>query len=154
MKNVCVGDIKLIVNWFLYNQPMTHKKLQKLLYFSYGIYLVEYNKNELEINDVLFENHFEAWAHGPVDPYVYSIFKKFGVSLISIEENDSSLLSEKVIKILEKTMDMYSLYSADELEEITHLQSPWKNARGNLRPFEPSNSRILDRDIYLTFSME
>ena len=151
MKNVCVSDIKFIVNWFLYNQPLTHKKLQKLLYFSYGIYLAEYNKNELEINEVLFENHFEAWAHGPVDPYVYSILKNFGVSLISIEENDDSSLSNKVIKILKKTMDMYSLYSADELEEITHLQSPWRNVRGNLLPYEGSNNKILDRDIYLTF---
>ncbi|MBQ8473038.1 MAG: DUF4065 domain-containing protein [Bacilli bacterium] len=102
MKNVAVSDIKLIVNWFLYHQAMTHKKLQKMLYFSYGIYLAEYNKSDSKINDVLFLNHFEAWAHGPVDPYVYQIFKNYGISLISLEENDYSLLSDKVIYVLEK----------------------------------------------------
>ena len=31
--NVAINDIYEIAKWFLHTEPMTHKKLQKLLYF-------------------------------------------------------------------------------------------------------------------------
>lgn len=151
MKKFAVENINDIINWFLFQQPMTHKKLQKMLYFSYGIYLVENNKNCENINDCLFINRFEAWVHGPVDPSVYQIYKNSGINLISIETCNENVLGKKVLKVLERTMEIYSKYDADELEEITHNQIPWKNARKGLAPWEASNNPILDKDIYLAF---
>ena len=52
---------------------------------------------------------------------------------------------------LNKTMELYNQYSADELENISHNQAPWKNARKNLMPMESSNNLLSDVDIYLTF---
>ncbi len=152
MKNVAVENLNDIINWFLYQQPMTHKKLQKLLYFSYGIFLTENNKDCDNIKDCLFVNRFEAWVHGPVDPVVYQIYKKSGINLISIESFDESVLNKKVLRALNKTMKIYSEYDADELEEITHNQMPWKKARKGLAPWESSNNRILDRDIFIAFT--
>lgn len=151
MKKFAVENINDIINWFLFQQPMTHKKLQKMLYFSYGIYLVENNKNCENINDCLFTNRFEAWVHGPVDPLVYQIYKNSGINLISKETCNENMLGKKVLKVLERTMEIYSKYDADELEEITHNQIPWKNARKGLAPWEASNNPILDKDIYLAF---
>ena len=70
MKNA-VKDVYEIAKWFLHTEPMTHKKLQKLLYFSYGIYLAQNNENCNKLNNSLFKNKFEAWVHGPVDPKIY-----------------------------------------------------------------------------------
>ena len=152
-KNIEISDLSIIINWFIFQQPMTHKKLQKMLYFSYGIYLTENNKNINNIKNFLFENKFEAWVHGPVDPEVYQIYKNSGINLISIENyEEGNKLSKKVLKVLKKTMEIYSKYSADELEEITHNQIPWQNARKDLAPWEASNNPILDEDIYIAFS--
>lgn len=152
-KKIEISDLSIIINWFIFQQPMTHKKLQKMLYFSYGIYLTENNKNINNIKNFLFENKFEAWVHGPVDPEVYQIYKNSGINLISIENyEEENKLSKKVLKVLKKTMEIYSKYSADELEEITHNQIPWQNARKDLAPWEASNNTILDEDIYIAFS--
>lgn len=150
-KNIAVKDIIDIVNWFLYKQPMTHKKLQKMLYFSYGIYLFKRNTNVDNLNNFLFTNKFQAWVHGPVDPYVYQIYKNSGIKLISIEDYNDNKLDKKVTEILEEVMDKYSNFSADELEEMTHNQIPWKNARKELASWEPSSNPILDKDIYYAF---
>lgn len=146
-----VNDINLIANWFLHNMVITHKQLQKLLYFAYGIYLFRFNENENNINNRLFENHFEAWVHGPVDPDVYERYKYNGINLIHIENITAFDFSENVFRVLNETLDLYGRYSADEMENITHMQSPWKNARKDVLPYEPSNELLSDVDIYLTF---
>ncbi|MDD4188237.1 MAG: DUF4065 domain-containing protein [Bacilli bacterium] len=130
---------------------MTHKKLQKLLYFSFGIYLAKYNDKIDDIHDFLFENNFEAWVHGPVDPNVYEIFKNNGINLLFIEKPEKIEFDEKAQLALNETMKIYGMKSADELENISHSQSPWKNARIGLLPIEPSSNKLDDKDIYLTF---
>ncbi len=44
--------------------PIGHVKLQKLIYFAHGVYL-------LEIGEPLVSGNFEAWQYGPVHPAVY-----------------------------------------------------------------------------------
>ena len=150
MKNEAT-DIYEIVKWFLHVQPMTHKKLQKLLYFSYGIYLAQNNNIPTELSNRLFKNNFEAWAHGPVDPNVYFLYKNTGINLLYIENIENIYFDKNIMLALNKTMDIYGEYSADELEIISHNQSTWKNARQNLLPMEPSNNLLSDIDIFSTF---
>lgn len=146
-----VKDINLVAKWFLQNSVITHKKLQKLLYFAYGIYLYRYNENEDNIKNRLFENRFEAWVHGPVDPILYEIYKKYNINLIHIEEPTTFSFSEDVFKVLNETMDLYGDLSPDELEGLTHRQVPWQKAREGLFISEPSDKPLDDKDIYLTF---
>lgn len=150
MKNA-VDDIYDVAKWFLHTEPMTHKKLQKLLYFSYGIYLVQNNDDANHLNNSLFENKFEAWVHGPVDPKIYSLYKNNGINLLSIENIEIISFDQNIMNALNKTMEMYGEYSADELENISHNQAPWMNARKGLKPIEASNNRLSDVDIFLTF---
>lgn len=149
-----VNSIFDVVKWFLHTEPMTHKKLQKLLYFSYGIYLAQNNDSEQQLEKSLFTNNFEAWVHGPVDPVIYSLFKNNGINLLSIESIDTYDFDLDVMKALNTTMEMYGNYSADELENISHNQTPWKNARKGLLPMEASNNPLLDIDIFTTFRNE
>ena len=89
-----------IVRWFLTSMPMTHKKLQKLLYFSYGIYLAQNNCNVNELNNQLFENKFEAWVHGPVDPDIYSMFKNNGINELFIERPITTNFDERIMFLI------------------------------------------------------
>ena len=50
------------------NITASNLKLQKLLYFAYGICLQSYGMK-------LFENQIEAWMRGPVVESVYKEFK-------------------------------------------------------------------------------
>ena len=151
---IAVDNILDGAKWFLHTQPMTHKKLQKLLYFSYGIYLVQNNTNEEQIEKTLFVNKFEAWVHGLVDPTVYALFKNSGINLLSLESIDTYNFDVDVINALNKTIELYGDYSADELENISHNQAPWKNARRGIDSMDSSNNPLLDSDIYKTFKKE
>jgi len=149
-----VNNINKITQWFLHAQPMTHKKLQKLLYFSYGIYLAKNNENGTNLEKTLFENNFEAWANGPVEPTVYNTYKNSGVNFLYVENFDAYDFNLSVMDVLNKTMELYGNYDADELEIISRNQAPWKNARKGLLPFEASSNLLSDADIYVTFKKE
>lgn len=146
-----VNDIYEVAKWFLHTEPMTHKKLQKLLYFSYGIYLSQNNDDPTNLTNLLFENKFEAWVHGPVDPKIYSLYKNNGINLLFLENIEIVSFSQNILNALNKTLEIYGKYSADELENISHNQTPWKNARKGLMPIEPSTNLLSDVDIFLTF---
>lgn len=149
-----VNDIYEIAKWFLHTEAMTHKKLQKLLYFSYGIYLAQNNVSTSTLEKSLFKNNFEAWVHGPVDPTIYSLYKNNGINLLSIEKVETFSFDLEIINALNKTMEMYGEYSADELENITHDHISWKNARKGLSSIEASNNLLSDEDIFIAFRNE
>ena len=141
-----------IANYFLHYQPMTHKKLQKLVYYAYAWYIALYNENKDEIKNKLCDDAtFEAWVHGPVDPKIYSLYKNNGVNLLSIESVEKFNFNQEVMNALNKTIEIYGKYSADELENISHSQQPWINARKGLSPIDASNNLLKDEDIFVTF---
>lgn len=149
--NYAVDSVMEIVDWFLHTKPMTHKALQKLLYFSYGVYLVQNNESKDNINNALFVNNFEAWVHGPVDPEVYSLFKYNGINLLSKTDVIECNFSPEVLKALNTTMDRYGSYDADMLEEISHHHLPWQHAREGLSSIDASNNKLDDKEIFDTF---
>ena len=51
--------------------PITHLKLQKLIYFVY-------KKHLQDTKHALFSDFFEVWTYGPVLSSVYHAFKKYG----------------------------------------------------------------------------
>ncbi len=57
-------------------KDVTNLKLQKLLYFAYGINLVLYD-------DILFDSNIHAYRLGPVIPDVYREFKDHGKNIIT-----------------------------------------------------------------------
>ena len=57
-------------------RDLTNLKLQKLLYFAYGMHLAVYE-------EPLFESEIQAWRLGPVIPDVYNEFKDRGSMPIS-----------------------------------------------------------------------
>ena len=109
---------------------LTHLKLQKLLYNAQGM--------SLAINDKpLFEEHLEAWEHGPVVDCVYNVFSVFGrreIIIPNTREIDDMIWKiendDETEDVLEKTYNKFIKYTAWELREMSHLpNSPWSKTR-------------------------
>lgn len=137
-----------VADWFLVHEAMTHKKLQKMLYLSYGYYLASFNENKDNISDELFENDFEAWVHGPVSPKIYNTYREAGYTYISKKMSNPGIISDKASKILFAVLEKYKSFDGDQLEAMTHTQAPWLNARGDLASIEPCSNKILTEDIF------
>lgn len=144
-------DICNVADWFLTHEAMTHKKLQKMLYFSYGYFLSTYNENSDELTNEIFCNDFEAWVHGPVSPKIYSLYRDAGYNYIQKRVVDPIVISDEVEEVLFFVLKKYKEYNGDDLEKITHSQMPWLKARIGLLPIEPSNNSISSMDIYEYF---
>lgn len=115
------------------------KKLQKLCYYVYSIYLKEYNEKIAYV-------YFEAWVHGPVSPEIYNIYKIYGWNNIP-QYNGFIDINDTVYKRVEQIVQKYIVYDAQYLEEMTHSEAPWQIARKGYSKYEPSNVLINDDDI-------
>jgi uncharacterized phage-associated protein len=111
---------------------VTNLKLQKLLYFAYGIYKVLYD-------DSLFDDKIQAWTLGPVVPSVYHEFKDHGKNPITtrayfLQDDYSGEVmlakyddfSENMIKSISIACAAYGHKTAWTLVDITHKDnSAW-----------------------------
>ncbi len=140
LKLDCKDIAKYIVSFCTeHGDPITHLKLQKLLYYCQAWYVALYNKK-------LFNKRFQAWVHGPVIPDVYHEFKKYGFNPI-VHSDNSVKLAEGVKEHIHDVLDVLGGYSAYQLEEMTHREDPWKNARGKLPLDENSSNFISEKDM-------
>lgn len=147
-KNLINLTSQEIANWFLSQASMSPKKLQKMLYYAYSWVLTLTNDSSDCIENRLFKDNFEAWAHGPVLMDIYQEYKDNGYNNISKYEGNVVELPDEIDDILNQVMEVYGKYTADQLESITHQESPWINARHGLSPLESSNNIISDQDIF------
>lgn len=131
-------------------EEVTPLALQKMLYFIQGIYMVLFDVE-------LFREECEAWAHGPVFKDVYDVFKNFKYNPIddtrfSMFQNRFHELSDNEKKVIDLVIESFGMYSGKTLEQITHNETPWKDARINCLPGEPSNEIISKESIKKYFS--
>lgn len=138
-----------VANYFLSKSTMTHKKLQKIVYFAYAKYIFDNNNDENKIENVLFSEVPEAWIHGPVFPSLYQRYKNYNWKPIPKYEGIISI-NKDICNFLDHIYSSYSCYSADDLEYMTHQEYAWKNARNGLDSSVGSNIKISLRDIYLS----
>lgn len=116
---------------------ITHLKVQKLLYYAQGWHLALHDKP-------LFSEAIQAWAHGPVCPTVWKRFKDKNFTPLT-EENtiyDGSELKRSELNFLSEVWTVYGQFTAKRLEEMTHSEEPYLNARGNLAEYARSTTVI------------
>lgn len=104
------------------NRKLTHKKLQKLLYYAQAWSLVF-------TDTPMYEDTIEAWIHGPVIPKVYHHYKKYGFRFIEEPTNNNLAIPSKYSEIIEEVWKVYGKYDADYLELLTHNEEPWRSVR-------------------------
>ena len=110
------------------NKPISHKKLQKLVYLVYAFY---YYLNDKK----LFDEKFEAWPHGPVCRELYFDIKKesgnnynaFNISNIKLKVDNENIEDEDQINdTCEYVKKYFGDWSANLLEYLTHKSgSAW-----------------------------
>lgn len=131
---------------------ITHKKLQKLLYYAQAWHLVYFDGNPL------FEEHPQAWVHGPVYPSVYEKFSRFGSGAVNLtaeyqilgvecEEYTRQLakrigLATASERLIHAVLLKYGKLSAFQLELLSHEESPWAEQREGLGDFERGSREI------------
>ena len=149
-KELSVFDV---ADFFRSKQQMTHKKLQKLVYYAYAWYIALYNEDKEDIQNRLCKDTvFEAWVHGPVCRKLYDSFSNNYGMVDKYKGEINPLIEGELKKFLEKIYKVFGKYTGDELESMTHQESPWKNARNNLSPSEPSNEPILESDMFVFYN--
>ena len=134
-----------IADWFLCNinreagDSLTHLKLQKLVYYAQAWSLVVFNRP-------LFDEEIEAWTHGPVVPSLFHKFKGFGWDALEPVE-ECVKLDDASEGLLQEILELYGQRSAKYLERLTHLEDPWKMARGNISIEQKSNAIITKQSM-------
>lgn len=136
-----------VANFFRSKESMTHKKLQKLVYYAYVQYIIEYNTAK-NISNFLFDEQPEAWLHGPVFPSLYQEYKKYNWKNIPKKLIIHSKYNNDIMTVLNKTWDKYGIYTADRLEYMTHCELPWQESREDLNYNTYSNKKISPESIY------
>ena len=120
-----------IARWFVAEtdreagDAITNLKLQKLVYYAQAWSLALLDKP-------LFPHDFEAWMHGPVLPCLYQKYKAYGWGDIPNDEDDYPEFAAETLNLLHEVYRVYGSLSAKYLENLSHQEEPWKEARGDL----------------------
>lgn len=141
-------NIEDVIKWFLSRESMSPKKLQKILYYAYSWTLTLENEDINNLDVKLFDEEFEAWVHGPVIPKVYYDYRDYGYQDIPRFTGEVPEFDTDIESVLEQVWDVYGGYSGNELENLTHQESPWINAREGFGILDRCNNRLSDEDIF------
>jgi len=121
-----------VANWFICNidresgDSITHLKLQKLVYYAQARSVVLLNKS-------IFVDEIQAWAHGPVVPELFYEYRDHGYKAIPICECDNNIPSD-LEEVLLEVRRVYGEMRAKSLENLTHRERPWIEARDGYAP--------------------
>ena len=119
------------------NNNLSEIQFHKLTYYAY-VWSMVLKENKL------FEEKPQAWIHGPV-------FRSLYDSMRESEFYDKTKcifnFNDDIKNFLDMIYELYSKFSGNELELMTHSESPWINARGNLNSNQRSKQEISDEDI-------
>lgn len=132
--------------------PLTHVKLQKLLYFAHARHLVTTKRP-------MVAGYFEAWQYGPVHPTVYGAFKSAGSDPILFRAQRVDPLTgtgfplaapadETTASIVEDVAKDLGPLDWRRLVEISHAkEGPWHWVVENGQKKGARGQRISQNDI-------
>ena len=133
-----------VADYILHRQgSMSAMKLQKLVYYCQAWCLAW-------TDQPLFDEDIQAWAKGPVVPALYYKHKThFGLAEGFFCGNIEKL-SHEHREVMDRVLAFYGPKEPQWLSDLTHLESPWKDARAGLGPEERGNS-IISKEAMLEY---
>ena len=144
LKNLGKVNAQILADYILQKfGSMSHLKLQKLLYYCESYHLAYFD-------DILIPEEFEAWVHGPVCREVYDNLKDSSVLYVDLgfagtynpEEELNNMLSSDQSQLIIDILKELSTWTGLELENATHSELPWCEARQGLGPADRCEKRI------------
>jgi uncharacterized phage-associated protein len=137
--------------------PMSHLKLQKLLYYCEAYHLACFEQS-------LIPEDFEAWVHGPVCRVVYNSLKDNSILYSDVgfdpkndedpDKNIEKSLTSSQNELLDSILKDLSTWSAFELETATHNEMPWIEARKGIAPSKICTNIISKKTMLVYYSAE
>ncbi len=146
MKNIIVVCDYIIARMVTEEaENLDNLKMQKLLYYTQAWHLAFYSKP-------LFAGKFQAWIHGPVNREIFDRFKESKFLFTPIVQGDIITKNFDTLSDLDKlhidtVLEVYGKFSGVELELMTHIEEPWKEARGSLGEFDRCENEIDEKLI-------
>ena len=117
-----------VANYFLtlddeeVGELISNLKLQKLVYYAQGFHLAM-------MDEPLFADSIEAWAHGPVVPALYHEYKVHGSGVIPVPSDfDPDTIDQETRSLLNEVYNVFGQFSGWKLRNMTHEEPPWKKA--------------------------
>lgn len=104
-------------------EPITHLRLQKLLYYVQGWSLAIRGRP-------MFLESIESWEHGPVVPEVWHVYKGHKATPLPTPPHRARITAADA-EFVEYLWAHYKQFSATELRRKTHQERPWLLARGD-----------------------
>ena len=108
-------------------------KLQKLVYYCQAWSLVWDEKP-------LFPQSIEAWANGPVSPYLYT-YHRLQYSVSTVRGDPEKLVAEQK-ETIDAVLKTYGDKPSQWLSDLTHSEKPWQDARKGIADGERGNNEI------------
>lgn len=135
----------VIVCIFKKLEEVTPLMLQKLLYFIQGVYSALYQKP-------IFAETCRAWIHGPVYPEVYDLFRDFKYNPIedarfALLKGMEDMLTDEEKRVVDLVVNTFGIYGGKVLEQITHHEEPWIEARKGYDDSIPSSEILSQKRI-------
>ncbi|ORA07760.1 Panacea domain-containing protein [Mycobacterium arosiense] len=112
-------------------------RLEKLVYFAQAWHLAWDGRP-------LFDEDFEAWPDGPVERNLHRVNKYYRDHHVSTTLPGASrdTLDAHARAIIDAVLAYYGRIPRAQLIELTHADSPWLHARGDLPPTAPSSMTL------------
>ena len=107
-------------------RTVSNLRLQKLLYFVQVQFIVNASDGQPCV-----KQRMEAWDFGPVVPEVYREYRYYGSAVIPYDGCELTSISNSDKKLIDAMLDHCAKFSTSALVDITHSQTPWKNAYRN-----------------------
>lgn len=117
---------------------ITTKKLQKLVYYTQAWHLVFTGRP-------MFKERIEAWDQGPVVPYLYAKHRRRYD--VSDWDGQTQRLTGVEFQTVDWVLRKYAHFTAEALSQMTHMEGPWRVARGLAKAGEKTNTPIDSRQM-------
>ena len=119
-------------------EDITPLALQKALYYVQGFYYAF-------MNEFLFDEDCEAWAHGPVYPEIYHRYIAYRFDPIEGNKTCNTFaLTIDEITVIDSVIKNLCCFSGKTLENFTHAEQPWLRSRGDM-PVTASSNRTIHK---------
>lgn len=146
-KNITQVDSIRLSEYILFKGGgMSHLKLQKILYYAQAYHLAYFDKP-------VIDDDFEAWVHGPVSRKLYNEIKDLSIlynevqykgeeSQLNPDEYLKGELTTEQIELIDNVVEGLKDLSGLQLENMTHSEDPWIQARKGYAISEKCNEII------------
>jgi uncharacterized phage-associated protein len=133
-KSITTVDSMLLSEYILEKGgAMSHLKLQKILYYIQALHLAYFDKP-------IITDEFQAWLHGPVSRKIYDELKGYSklYAEVAFEKGLDKELPSEILKktltadqleLVDEIIDEYGKLTSSQLENLTHSEEPWIEAR-------------------------